>query len=389
MLRKILPLALAFLVAMPTFCSAAAAPATPPTPEPAIDVKAPSTVLMDAATGQVIFAKNENEHRSPASLTKTMTLVVAFDAIRSGKAKLTDKAMASPEAASYGGTQVYAEPGEAFPLSDWLVAVAVGSANDASVVVAEHLGGTMKRFAQMMNDKAKELGMKDTVFKNSHGLDEEGHYTTAKDMAILARYASSMPELLKMTGTYQASFRSGKFQLTNVNKMVRFYTGCDGLKTGHTNTAKYCVVLTAKRNNSRFISVVMGADTSDIRFNDARRMLDYGFANFTTVALAKKGEDLGKASVYGGTEATVPFAPGEDLALLLGKGEEAGLEKRIEVTTNLVAPVKEGDVIAHIVVTKAGQEVARKPLVAQKACKKAPFWRLIPRILQEITCLTW
>lgn len=388
-MRKILPLALAFVMAVPAVCAAAPAPAAPPPAEPAIDVEALSAILMDAATGQVIFAKNENERRAPASLTKIMTLVVAFDTIRSGKAKLTDKAMASPEAASYGGTQVYAEPGEAFPLSDWLTAVAVGSANDASAVIAEHLGGTMKRFAQMMNDKAKELGMKDTVFKNSHGLDEEGHYTTAKDMAILGRYAASVPELLKMTGTYQATFRSGKFQLTNVNKMVRFYTGCDGLKTGSTSSAKNCVVLTARRGNSRFVSVVMGADTSDIRFNDARRMLDYGFANFTTVPLAEKGEDLGKASVYGGVEATVPFAPSEDLALLLGKGEEAGLEKRIEVTTNLVAPVKEGDVVASIVVTKAGKEVARKPLVAQKASDKAPFWRLIPRILQEITCLSW
>ena len=386
---KILPLALAFLLVVPTFCAAQTAVAAPPPSESVIDVRAPSAVLMDSATGQIIFGKNENERRSPASLTKIMTLVVVFDAIRNGKAKLTDKAMASPEAASYGGTQVYAEPGESFPLSEWLMAVAVGSANDASVVVAEHLGGTQKRFAQMMNEKAKEIGMKDTVFTNSHGLDEEGHYTTAKDMAILARYAASMPELLKMTGTYQASFRNGKFQLTNVNKMVRFYTGCDGLKTGHTNTAKHCVVLTAKRSSSRFVSVAMGADTSDIRFDDARKMLDYGFANYTTVALAKKGEDLGKVSVYGGVDEAVSFAPGEDLALLLAKGEEAGLEKRIVVFGNLTAPVKEGDVVAHVVVTKAGKEVARRPLMARKDSKKAPFWRLIPRILRQITCLKW
>jgi D-alanyl-D-alanine carboxypeptidase (penicillin-binding protein 5/6) len=344
---------------------------------------------MDASTGQVIFAKNENEQRSPASLTKTMTLVVAFEAIRAGKAKLTDKAMTSPEAASFGGTQVYAEPGETFTLQEWLTAVAVGSANDASVVLAEHLGGTTQRFAQMMNEKARELGMTGTVFKNSHGLDEDGHYTTAKDMAILGRHASTIPELLKMTGTYQAPFRDSKFMLTNVNKQVRFYTGCDGLKTGHTDSAKYCVALTAKRGNSRFVSVVMGADTSDIRFADARKMLDYGFANYSTVPLAKKSEKLGEAPVYGGTEESLPFAPKEDLALLLGKGEEAGLEKKIEVVKDLKAPVKEGDVVANLVVSRAGKEIARRPLVAQKASAKAPFWRLLPRILREITSLRW
>ena len=391
MLRKILPLTLSLLLTLPMLCAAQTSPApvAPPAPEPAIDVKSPSAVLMDGSTGQIIFAKNENERRSPASLTKIMTLVIAFEAVRSGKAKLTDKAMTSPEAASFGGTQVYAEPGEAFTLSEWLTAVAVGSANDASVVIAEHIGGTTKRFAQMMNEKAKELGMNDSDFKNSHGLDEDGHYTTVKDMAILGRYASTMPELLKMTGTYQASFRDNKFQLTNVNKMVRFYTGCDGLKTGHTDTAKHCVVLTAKRGNSRFVAAVMGADSSDARFMDARRMLDYGFANYSTVSLAKKGEGLGSAPVYGGTEETVPFAPREDLALLLGKGEEAGLEKRLEVVKDLRAPVKEGDVVAHVVVSKAGKEIARKPLVAQEASAKAPFWRLLPRILREITSLKW
>lgn len=356
---------------------------------PDINVRAESAALMDATTGKILYAKGENIKRPPASLTKIMTLVVAFEALKSGRVKLTDMAVASEEAEKLGGTQVFAAPGEVFPFGDWVTAVAVGSANDASVVVAEHIAGSEKRFVQMMNEKAKALGMTDSNFMNCHGLDDEGHYTTAKDMAVLSRYATTFPDLLKLTGTYEATFRKGKFQLWNINKQVLFYPGCDGLKTGSTGKAKYCVSLTAKRGNSRFVSVVLGAENSDIRFADGRRLLDYGFANYSSVMLASKGESFGQVRVHGGSRESVDAIVEMEAGLTLPKGEDSGIAKQVALRTDMVAPVRKGDKVGDLVVTRAGKEIDRIPLVAREDVRKAPFWIFVPRVFMEITRLRW
>lgn len=381
LLKRVLAFFVAFTMLMPVLTHAQPAP---------IDVQSESAVLMDALTGQVLFAKNESERRSPASLTKIMTLVVAFDALKNGRVKLNDKVMASEEACKLGGTQVYAKPGEVFPLGEWLLAVAVGSANDGAVVVAEHIGGTEKRFVQMMNEKAKALGMKDSSFINSHGLDEEGHFTSALDMAILGRYATTFPDLLKMTGTYQTTFRDGTFGLDNRNKLVRFYTGCDGLKTGHTDKAKYCLVATASRGGeSRFVSVVMGAPNSEVRFAEARKLLDYGFANFASVVLAKKGDVLGRVRVYGGTKPDIAAVVAEDAGVTLPKGEEVGTEKKAVLREDLKAPLRKGARVGDLVLTREGKELARFPLFAAEDVNKASPLNIMWRFIKDITTLNW
>jgi len=356
---------------------------------PAVEIASDSAVLIDALSGQTVFAKNEDVRRSPASLTKIMTLVVAFEAIDAGKVSLQDKAMASPEACRLGGTQVYAKPGEVFTLEEWLRAVAIGSANDASVVVAEHIGGTEQRFAQMMNETASRLGMHDSNFMNSHGLDEEGHYTTARDMAILGSYACKFPGLLQMTGTYQSSFRDGTFGLDNRNKLVRFYTGCDGLKTGHTDEALYCLVATAKRQDTRFVSAVMGGSSSDERFADARRLLDYGFANYSSALLAECDRPLVDVKVYGGSTPQVSVVVEKVAAVTVPKGAQEKIERQIVVSEGYKAPLKKGDALGELIVSLEGEQLASFALVAEQSVPKAGVPTLMVRFMKRVLCLYW
>ena len=331
---------------------------------PGLECKSPSCILVDYLTGEVLYEKNADERRAPASLTKIMTLVVALEAVKQGRVKLDDRVTASEEACSLGGSMVWAEAGETHPLRDWLYAVAVGSANDASAVVAEHVGGTEARFVEMMNQKARSLGLSNTQFKNSHGLDEEGHYVSARDIAILSRYAVDVPGLLDFTKVYRTKFRQGKFDLDNANKMLVWYEGCDGLKTGSTDKAGFCVAATARRDDRRFIAVVMGAPDSNTRFADATRMLNYAFANFSPVLLARKGAPGQKTRVWKGTSEYVDAVPEQDLAVIVKKGEQSGLTQKVDLKREIVAPVKKGDVLGEISVMRDGTVLGRVRLVA-------------------------
>ena len=260
-MRRVLPAVLLLAVLAPLSLGrgvSAAAPApTASVPPPTVD--SPSCVVMDAVSGQVLFEKDARTKRSPASVTKIMTMVLVLEDVASSRIKLTDEAVCSENAWEMGGTEVWAEPGETMTVDQWLRAVAVGSANDAAVVLAEFVGGTEEAFVARMNQRAKELGMNDTTFKNPHGLDAEGHLTTAMDIAILSRHAVTVPHLLDYTKIYQQEFRGGKNLLTNFNKLVYLYPGADGLKTGMTDSSGYCISATAKRDSSRFIVVIMGA----------------------------------------------------------------------------------------------------------------------------------
>lgn len=335
-------------------------------------VESPSCVVMDAISGEVLYEKNAYVKRAPASLTKIMTLVLTLEAVNEGRISLQEEAVASENAWELGGTEVWAEPGESMPIEEWLKAVAVGSANDGAVVLAEHLAGSVEAFAEMMNQRAKELGMKDTTYKNPHGLDEDGHETTAMDIAILSRHAISVPHLLDYTKIYQTPFRGGKNELTNFNKLVYLYPGCDGLKTGMTNKSGYCISATAKKGDSRFIVVIMGAATPDQRLNEAWKLLDWAFANYRSLEILKAGDILCQTRVLKGKVDTLDVAPQNDLALTLAKGEKGEVTRKIQLE-KAVAPVKKGDVLGNIVIEVDGKTVAQVPLVAACDVPRAGF----------------
>lgn len=337
---------------------------------PAPRVDSPSCVVMDGVSGAVLFEKDAYSRRMPASLTKIMTLVLALEDVASGTVGLLDEAVASENAWEMGGTEVWAEPGESMPFDEWLKAVAVASANDGAVVVAEFLSGTVEGFAERMNNRARELNMTDTNFKNPHGLDEEGHYTTAMDMAILSRHAATVPNLLDYTRIYQAPFRGGKNELTNFNKLVYLYDGADGLKTGMTSKSGYCISATAKRGDSRFIVVLMGASTPDQRLNDAWRLLDWAFANFKPVQIVDKGQSVCQVRVHKGRVDLAEVISLEPFAVTITKNKPGEVKRTINLE-KVTAPVKKGDKVGEMAVEIDGELVANLPLVSKTDVERA------------------
>ena len=353
---------------------------TAPTDIP-VAVKSPSAVLMEARSGRVIVQKNAHERRNPASVTKIMTLIVAFDALRDGKVKMEDKVTISDEAAKQVGTIIFADTGETFTLSELLKSVAVGSANDAAVAVGEHVSGSTEAFVQAMNAKAKELGMHDTQFQNTTGLSADGHFTSAFDIALMSRYAAlNYPELMRLTSIYGADLqvpwrRNGPtFRLWNNNKLLTWYPGADGLKTGWTEAAGYCLAATAVKGDVRMISVIMGAESWKIRNAEAAKLLDYGFSNYTSVTLAPKGQAVGLVSVSRGKLPKVEAIPQTLFAVGVAKGEKGKVKTEVRLKKGVTAPVEAGQVLGEIIATMDGKEIARMDLVASVAVPRANFW---------------
>lgn len=343
--------------------------------------KSVSALLMEAYTGQVLFARNEHERRPLASVTKIMTLCLVFDAIEAGRVRLTDRVSVSHYAASMGGSQLWLEPGEQMAVRDLVIGIAVGSANDACVAVAEHLAGTNERFVRMMNDKAAELGMKNTNFTNAHGLDDPAHYSTAYDVALMSRYAVRYPELLKFTSTWIEYLRDGKLMQSNHNRLVRYYPGCDGLKTGYTDKSGNCLAATAMRDGTRLISVVLGAPSSDVRFAESSALLNAGFANYYGVPLAAKGEVVAVVPVERGTLDRVALVPPADFGVILPKGTQPQLTRRIVRDDRIFAPFEAGRTLAQLIIEAGGKEVGRTPLVAAAAMPRAGLLQLIWKAL--------
>ena len=346
-----------------------------------VKVTSPSAVLMEARSGNVLFAKNAHERRNPASVTKIMTLIVGFDAIRDGKVKPDDKVTISDEAAKQIGTIIFADTGETFTFGELLKSVAVGSANDAAVAVAEHVSGSTDAFVQAMNAKAKELGMHDTQFQNPTGLSAEGHFTSAFDIALMSRYAAvNYPELMKLTSIYGADLevpwrKNGPtFRLWNNNKLLTWYRGADGLKTGWTEAAGYCLAATAVQSNVRMISVIMGADTWKVRNAEAARLLDYGFANYTSVELAAKEKPVGTIGVARGKEPKVAVVPQALFGVSVRKGEQGKVKTEVRLPKRVEAPVAAGQVVGEMVALVDGKEVAKVRLVAATEVPKASLW---------------
>jgi serine-type D-Ala-D-Ala carboxypeptidase (penicillin-binding protein 5/6) len=349
---------------------------------------ASSAILIERDTGQVLFEKNSNEKLPPASMTKVMTMILIMEAIESGKIKLTDEVQVSEFAASMGGSQIFLEPGEAMTVNDLLKGIAIGSANDASVAMAEYIAGTHDSFVDMMNDKVKELGLTNTHFVNTTGLPAENHYTTANDMAIMAKELLKHESITKYTGLYEDYLREDtedRFWLVNTNRLVKFYNGVDGLKTGYTSEAKYCLTATAKRNDMRVIAVVMGAPTSKERNRQVTQMLDYAFANYATKKLYDRHQFINDVKVSKGSKANAKLVTSETISLLTKKGDA-----KMDVSTEIIvdklhAPIQKGEPVGQLVVKNNGKVVTKSPLLASEDIPKASWWKLMKRTIGDFS----
>ncbi len=318
-------------------------------------VSAPSAVLMEASTGKIVYEKNSHEQRPCASVTKVMTLLLVFEAIDRGKLSLEDTITASEHAASMGGSDIWLENGETMSADDMIKATVVASANDAAVALAEHLSGSEDAFVEQMNNRAKELGMNDTVFKNCNGLDEEGHVTSANDVAIMSRELTKHEKIFDYTSIWLDNLRDGKTQIVNTNKLLKTYNGITGLKTGTTDDAGCCMSATATRGDVSLISVVLGCESGKQRFADAAVLLDYGFANIAVKELKIPEEMPQSLDVVGGMEKTVDLQCDVDSNVVVDKSADADIKTELDLPENLEAPVEENQVVGSLKFTVNGE----------------------------------
>ena len=352
-----------------------------------LEVAGKSAVLMDVATGTVLHEANAHEPLAPASVTKVMTMLLIMEAIDSGKIKWDDTVTASEAAAAKGGSQIYLKVGETMSVSDMVKSIAVSSANDCACAMAEHIAGSEEAFVALMNSRARELGMNDTNFVNCTGLDDapeaEKHRTSAYDIALMSReLLKNHPDIKKFTTIWMDTVRFGVFGLANTNKMVRFYSGCTGLKTGFTSGAGYCLSASAQREGMELIAVVMGADTSQNRFAACKSMLDYGFANF---ALYTPSLQEGAAvSVVLGKADAVRAVPGDSASLLVEKGQLSSVSAEVTLEESVTAPVSRGQRLGTLTVRSGEQILTRIPLVAEEGVSRMSWGDIFVSLLRRI-----
>ncbi len=348
----------------------------------ALTVGGKSAVLMDFASGAVLFKKNEHEKLPIASVTKVMTLLLVMEALDNGLISLTDSVTCSPEAASMGGSQIWLEPGEIMSVHDLVKAAAVVSANDACAALAEHVCGSVEEFVQRMNTRAAELGMNNTHFLDCSGLNDEA-YSTAYDVALMSRELMKHPTIKQYTTIWMDTLRDGKSQLVNTNKLVRFYEGITGLKTGTTSTAGHNLSATAERNGLSLGAVILGCTTTDERFGGARKLLDYGFANYTLYTPQIDPSTLTPIPVLHGEEETVETQVDTLSSLLLKKGEEKKMTCTVELAADVEAPVEKGQIVGTVTVKKDGETAAVYPVRAKNEVKKLRFGMAFLRLLRS------
>lgn len=349
-----------------------------------LEVTAPSAVLMEASTGQILFEKDPHALRSCASITKVMTLCLVFQALDSGQLSLDQTLTASAHAASMGGSDIWLEEGESMTVDDLIKATVIMSANDAAVVLAEAVAGSEEAFVAQMNEKAQQLGMNDTVFKNCNGLDEEGHVTSAYDVALMSRELTRHEKVFDYTLTWMDSVRGGETQLVNTNKLIRGYPGITGLKTGTTGQAGSCITATAEREGLSLIAVVLGADSTDHRFQDAAALLDYGFAGWK--ATVPEAPALEPVPVARGMEPQVEPVLGEMPTLLLKAGEAGEVETAVAYE-ELTAPVTRGDVIGQVTCTVDGSVMAQVDITAGEDVAQVTFFGVLSHLVQALFTL--
>lgn len=349
---------------------------------------AQSAVLMDADTGTVIAEKNKDVKLPPASITKIMTMLLIMEAIDKGNIKMDEKVRVSEYAASMGGSQIFLEPGEEMTVQEMLKGIAMASGNDASVAMAEKIAGSEENFVQMMNERAQQLGMKNTHFSNCNGLPVANHYTTANDIAVMSRELLKHEEITKFTGAYQDYLRKetpNPFWLVNTNKLVRFYSGADGLKTGYTSEAKFCLSATAKRDNLRVVAVVLGEPNTKTRNAEVTKLFDYAFAQYTNHPLFKSGDNLGNFTVNKGQVSTVPLVAKQNYSILMKKGTATDtIRHELKLDTNIKAPIAMGQPIGKIVVYNGDAVLAEYPLESPMAVDKASWWKLFKRTTSQM-----
>lgn len=348
---------------------------------------AKSAIMIEASTGKVLFEKNADEQLPMASMTKMMTMLLIMENIESGNLKWDEMITASEYASSMGGSQIFLEAGEVMSVRDLVKGIAIASGNDAAVAMAERIGGTEGEFVKMMNEKARELGLENTSFRNACGLDSDNHYSSARDMAIIARELVKYDEILEYTGTYEDYLRKdtdNSFWLVNTNKLVRYYQGVDGLKTGYTDKSGYCITTTAKRDNLRFITVVMGEPTSAIRNSETTAMLDYGFNTYQVDTLISKNQVLGEEKVLLGEKDFVKIVSIDDVNILNNKvGDKRNVTYNVEIE-DIKAPVKFGDVVGKIKVLENDKVIMEVDATVLEDVSKANIFKVYMRNLMDI-----
>lgn len=350
-----------------------------------LDIEVGGAYLMEASTGKVLYAENEFSAAAPASVTKVMTLLLVCEALEAGKFALSDIVTVSARAASMGGSQVFLEEGERITVEELIKSTVIASGNDSAVALAELTAGSEEAFVKMMNKRAIELGLKNTSFENTTGLDDttEKHYSCAADIAAMSRELIKHEIILKYSSIWQDTIRNGEFTLTNTNRLVRFYEGCNGLKTGSTDKAGYCVSATAKRGNMQLVAVIMGASTRDERNQAARELLDYGFANF---ALYERGEEfIENADVLAGKKDSVALYA-RPFRSVVEKSKLSAVELVYDIPEQLDAPIGELDVVGSIIYKIDGEQIGRSDIYANESIEKIKIWHIFTKIIKRIAC---
>ena len=358
-----------------------------------MNIDSPSAILMEQSTGKILYEKDADTPRRPASVTKIMTILLAFEAVRDGKATMEDMVTVSANAAGYGGSTILLEEGEQISLLNLIKGMCIASGNDAAIATAEYIGGSQEGFVDMMNQRAQELGMKNTHFVNPCGLDADGHVTTARDIAIMSRELMvNFPEVIEYTTTWHEMmphvWRSGpgETDMANTNKLIQTYDGMTGLKTGFTRLAKYSLSATATRGNMSLIAVVMGAETKDQRSTDVTALLNYGFGSYELQTVETDGQSAGTVKVTKGMQSEIGALVQGNVQLLAQKGassDPAALETRIELAPSVQAPVTAGDPVGTITYLQNGEEVCTLPLVAAADVEESSLWKILKLIFSE------
>ncbi len=346
-----------------------------------------SAILIEASTGKILYEKNSHERYAPASMTKIMSMILIMEAIEKGKLKWNDVLVTSEYASSMGGSQIFLQPNEKMSVKDLFKAVAIGSANDATVVFAETIAGTEEKFVSKMNDKAKKLGLKDTNFKNAVGLDEANHYSSAYDMSIMAKELVKHEKIFDFTTVYEDYLRQNtdnKFWLVNTNKLIKTYEGADGLKTGYTKEAGYCLTATAKKNDMRLIATIMGASDSKKRNSNMATLLDYGYNSYEIQVEVKKGETVSKKNITKAKDQIVEIVPKNDASVLIEKGEEnKNLNYEIDLG-KIKLPIKSGDKVGILKLKDGNKVVSTVDLTVKKDVQKASILQLYKRSIKSV-----
>ncbi len=376
--KKLLSLILTMLIIFSTVSTISAIEIKPVE----FDLNVKSAVLMDANTGTVLYEYNSKESLPPASVTKVMTLLLVFEALEKGKLSYDDILTVSENAASMGGSQIFLEQGEQMNVDDLLKSVIVASANDAALTLAEHVAGSEESFVNMMNDKAKELGMNNTHFENVTGLDDDviSHLTSAYDIALMSRELLKHEKVIEYATIWMDTVRNGEFGLSNTNRLVRFYKGITGLKTGSTSKAGFCVSASAKRDDLHLIAVIMGAETSKIRNAAATKLLDFGFANYSI--FKEEETNIGEIKVLCGVKDSVNLKYSQTEAIV-NKGDEFKIEKEIELPENITAPIKDGQYIGKVKYLLNGKIIVEKEIISSEAVEKITFLEYIVNIFKN------